>query len=840
MSYFKTIAPALFQAGYEVIPSGSKKIPTVDEWQKVNVTEAQVTYWANNGQANNNVSIRTGTGPSPIAMADFDFYDEVVHNKVRASFEARFGTGPVRVGQAPKSGVIYALAHSCEKIQASWKSPDHAEVQKFEFLAKGQQFVAYGWHDKANKEYDWPNESLLDVEPWMLTVVSPEDVLDWVNNDLIYLVPENWDFVHSTAAPKEKKAYCADTFFARVNVLAMASFASWVPHLFPNAEPYNSGYRVDSKYLNRDLEESISIVAEGIKDWGVHDMGDPHEGKRTPIMLVAEWHDATPKLNEIKAAHWLCRKMNVTAEGLGYEGPEVVFGNEMDDLDEDNEPYPDPRDLWEKPIPPAFTNDLLPDLITGFAVEKAAIAGHDPKGYAMAAFGACAAAIPLHVTIKPNRKATDWETPIITWVAIVGNASAGKTPILKTSLKATTAYNAKLMESHSFAMATWEQDCASVQKGQPKPDKPKAKRRMVQDATIEKVGAIMEEDGTGLTLFYDELSGFLNSIGQYKNNGGGDKAQWLSAWNGDSIVIDRIGRGTLYVPHWGPSIIGGIQPSKLKEAIKDSVEDGMLPRYLVAVMHDSHRLDEGSCEDGDGSITAMFNRAVTAILKMRPVSLSFSFEAQARFSEMEKQARRDGETMLGIQPAVGYHMMKWGTLLARAAAAIHVIKWASEYEEFMSDEVSPVIDLDTLEMAIRFLKWEFGQQWALYNSMAGVSPAIDLARRVGLVILAKGLTRPERRDFQRYLASQWEAAGPAVQKEAVQLLFDYGWLTKDISRSKYGRRSPSYGDGTKWVTNPKVFDLFHDIGQVESHRRKALADAWQEKVTANVAEKGYD
>src|SRR5262249_16715565 len=50
----------------------------------------------------------------------------------------------------------------------------------------------------------------------------------------------------------------------------------------------DGGYRVSSADLNRDLEEDLSFHPEGIKDFGVHDMGDPRGGKRTPIDIVQE------------------------------------------------------------------------------------------------------------------------------------------------------------------------------------------------------------------------------------------------------------------------------------------------------------------------------------------------------------------------------------------------------------------------------------------------------------------------------------------------------------------------------------------------------------------------
>ena len=86
--------------------------------------------------------------------------------------------------------------------------------------------------------------------------------------------------------------------WSALNTAALQNLEAWVPELFPDATPYHgNGFRVSSASLGRDLEEDISLVPEGIKDFGVHDTGDPREGKRSPIDIVMEhgkkdFHDA--------------------------------------------------------------------------------------------------------------------------------------------------------------------------------------------------------------------------------------------------------------------------------------------------------------------------------------------------------------------------------------------------------------------------------------------------------------------------------------------------------------------------------------------------------------------
>lgn len=103
--------------------------------------------------------------------------------------------------------------------------------------------------------------------------------------------------------------------FKRVNDAAMAALHSWVPALFAGRETAcGPGYRVTSKALGRALQEDLSISPHGICDFGVSDMGDANEGKRTPIDLVMEWcaGASTAPL----ALRWLAPLVGVTLTPL--------------------------------------------------------------------------------------------------------------------------------------------------------------------------------------------------------------------------------------------------------------------------------------------------------------------------------------------------------------------------------------------------------------------------------------------------------------------------------------------------------------------------------------------
>ena len=131
---------------------------------------------------------------------------------------------------------------------------------------------------------------------------------------------------HLPAAPKASKPSSSAAApsnggddFKRVNEEAMAALPAWVTSLFPAAIVKGNGYRVTSKALNRNLQEDLSIAPEGIVDFGVADMGDAKQGKRTPIDLVMEW---LPTAKPKEALHWLAQRIGLELSAPSQRKPD--------------------------------------------------------------------------------------------------------------------------------------------------------------------------------------------------------------------------------------------------------------------------------------------------------------------------------------------------------------------------------------------------------------------------------------------------------------------------------------------------------------------------------------
>ena len=118
------------------------------------------------------------------------------------------------------------------------------------------------------------------------------------------------------------------------------------------------------------------------------------------------------------------------AEWLNYTGSTAP-----DAEDEFSAEPIDPVDLWAKFDPPTLPRGLLPQVIEDFAFDRGMTMGCDMAGVAVAALAVCAGAIPDDIKLQPKKHDTEWQEEPRLWVALVGDPSTMKSPIIKAVTK---------------------------------------------------------------------------------------------------------------------------------------------------------------------------------------------------------------------------------------------------------------------------------------------------------------------------------------------------------------------------------------------------------------------
>lgn len=159
-AYLAKYGPAALANGFEIIPikPGTKR-PPFDKWEDVRATKGKLARWIENGRAKHGVGILTRLTP----LVDIDCRDPEIVDKMIAFTEDLLGETLQRVGQAPKTGLVYRAAEPFRKVNSkTFIDPDNPVDksgktlgQKLEVLGDGQQFVAYAIHPDTGEPYRW-------------------------------------------------------------------------------------------------------------------------------------------------------------------------------------------------------------------------------------------------------------------------------------------------------------------------------------------------------------------------------------------------------------------------------------------------------------------------------------------------------------------------------------------------------------------------------------------------------------------------------------------------------------------------------------------------------------
>lgn len=152
----------ILQNGYNVIPiKPGEKFPVIKNWQNLKTEPKHITAWLKNGHAEAGVGITTGE----VSFVDVDAPDVEAGKYIRDWIFVHIGYAPVRVGNAPKFGLMYRSPNPFRKIASKTYIDDQGRESRVEVLGIGQQFVSHHIHPDIQKPYRWTRNDNPEVTP---------------------------------------------------------------------------------------------------------------------------------------------------------------------------------------------------------------------------------------------------------------------------------------------------------------------------------------------------------------------------------------------------------------------------------------------------------------------------------------------------------------------------------------------------------------------------------------------------------------------------------------------------------------------------------------------------
>lgn len=617
-------------------------------------------------------------------------------------------------------------------------------------------------------------------------------------------------------------------FFRLIKTEALARLEAWVPVIFPGTkpEPGTGAYRITSKALGRDLQEDLSIAPSGIRDFGI-------ELPLSAIDVVIDYGGAP---DHMAAARWICERIGwdfdalwdrtrPEAPDLDMSGLERQLERKLKLATVDGSPPKaaeavaagdaDPVDIWGKFNPPILPGGVLPAVIEEFARVQGEMMGVDPGGLAMAALAVCAAALPDSIKVQVKQHDPNWTESARLWVALIGDPSTKKSPILTQAARPLARLDAALYRD--FAQACAEYD-ALPKEERALAQKPRQVRLRIEDTTIEAAQEVLKNSPEGVLCLQDEMSGWFGSMDKYAGSKGGaaDRSFWLRSFNGGSYAVNRIGRGPGFIENLSISMLGGIQPDPMRKIASESVDDGLLQRLFPIVLGPASQGFDRPTPDATGRydhLVQALNRLVAPRARVghfgseEPIALMFDSQAQAVRRDLERRHLELMQIEL-VNKKLAAHIGKFDGLFARLCLLWHSIENAG------GTSVPPVITVDTASRVAEFLhRFLLRHSVAFYAGILGLSNDHDRIAAVAGYILAHGCEVMTNRDVQR-----GDRTMRGMERYEIQRIFEqleaFGWLTQTPPRR------PS--DPPHWKVNPNVHRLFADRAKQEATRRSSV------------------
>ena len=405
--------------------------------------------------------------------------------------------------------------------------------------------------------------------------------------------------------------------------------------------------------------------------------------------------------------------------------------------------------------------------------------------------------------ILPKQFDHGWSEVGNLWGAIVAEPGTMKTPAINTVLRSVHEMEVDAAQHFTDAMAQYEQEYqdwkqarASGGSEEP-PEKPTCIRYLLNDATTQKMQAIMSENVAGVLLHRDELAGHFASLDSKGRET--DRAFYLECWSGDqSYTVDRILRGTVRAMKICLSLFGGIQPGRLRPYLLGAIlggegDDGLMQRLQILVYPDP--LDTWEHVDREPDLRAEV--VVSNVLRMIASGPADGFiarfdpEAQIFFNEWWKTL----EHRLLREPMPSYirsHLAKYRGLCPRIAMLCHLAEAG----------FVPEIPLHQIQRAAGWCQYLETHARRVYSEGSPRTIAALLGAKISSGALG---TRFTLREVQK---KGWSGfANPAIIRVVLRELEESGWIRKEQSHSteRGGRPSEAYR------VNPRVYDG-HQVG----------------------------
>jgi hypothetical protein len=334
------------------------------------------------------------------------------------------------------------------------------------------------------------------------------------------------------------------------------------------------------------------------------------------------------------------------------------------------------------------------------------------------------------------------------------------------------------------------------------PAQPVALKITVSDITSQKLVRSAADRPRGLLCYLDEMNSWIKKMTD--KTSGEDRSAWVVSYESEHYEMDRVGAGAIHAENLAVSIYGNIQPRVFKENLSSLSTDGLLQRFIPAILRGNKTRLGNPIPEYLTSADAWEN-TLRLVYALPPMTYKLSPDAFNEFRDFQawyEEAKQDERLLLSNDTFMTAFGKLEGTA-GRLALMFHV----------MENPFNPLVDVKIVQRVIALIKSYIipAFRYAL-GELSGVDIFDQWVADHIIHHFDKGhITLSE---LKRSARRQLEGKSAWIQDQmilgAMQMLEQSGWVIRMDDGNK------EHLHIAEWVINPALGEKFAE------HRKRVI------------------
>lgn len=323
---------------------------------------------------------------------------------------------------------------------------------------------------------------------------------------------------------------------------------------------------------------------------------------------------------------------------------------------------------------------------------------------------------------------------------------------------------------------------------------PASPRMIVDDATPERLGMLLADQGGRMAVLSPEGDVFDMMAGKYSSSGA-NIGLYLRGHSGDDVIVDRVNRPTIIVRRAAITFGLTVQPEVLVGLTTNATfrGRGLLGRFLFVMPPSTLGSREVRPDAIPDVVAEEYHAKMTLCLAMpadqdeegRPVPHLIAFDPEADDAVAEFETWIEPQLRPGGN--LGY-LADWAGKLAgqmvRIATGLHLAELAGTPEQWRF-----AVDGPTVAAARRIAEYLIPHARAAFQAM-GTNPSVNGARVILEWVKDQGQPEFSKRDAYQHLRTRFDR--PDDMDQSLVVLMENGYLRQIEPEKKEGPgRKPS-------------------------------------------------